>query len=199
WSFEESLDVQWAHVFAPKAAIILVEACSSSYTDLLYAEQVAFSYIATNFKTTTLGGGEVSNSWQGGEQAAATQFADDVLFTDHSYTGGQGWYPPIQAFASSGDSGFEGHTTGYPSGNPWLVSAGGTGVYRNAANNYYYAEHCWSGSGGGYSAVETWGAAFPGGVNPWNDYQYPIFGTGTNPYGGPSTRVTPDFSFDADP
>src|SRR5271165_5729414 len=30
WALEESLDIEWAHVFAPQAAIILVEACSNS-------------------------------------------------------------------------------------------------------------------------------------------------------------------------
>ena len=72
WALEKSLDIEWAHVFAPQAAIILVEACSNSNTDLLYAEQVAFEYIETNFK----GGGQVSNSWQGGEFSG--QISDDV-------------------------------------------------------------------------------------------------------------------------
>ncbi|MGB6630630.1 MAG: hypothetical protein WBE52_05270, partial [Terriglobales bacterium] len=30
WALEESLDIEWAHVFAPNAAIILVEACTNS-------------------------------------------------------------------------------------------------------------------------------------------------------------------------
>jgi subtilase family serine protease len=58
WSVESSMDIEYAHAFAPNAAIILVEACSSSWTDLLYAEQVAFSYIVTNYPA----GGQVSNS-----------------------------------------------------------------------------------------------------------------------------------------
>src|SRR5262245_37016030 len=32
WALEISLDIEWAHVFAPNAAIVLVEACSNSYT-----------------------------------------------------------------------------------------------------------------------------------------------------------------------
>jgi len=189
WPLEESLDIEWAHVFAPKAAIILVEACSASYTDLFYAEEVAFSYIATNFATT---GGQVSNSWQGGEPGSPGQYYDDLLFTDHFYTGGQGWVPAIQAFASSGDGGYEGATTGYPSGNPWVVSACGVSTIRNAANNYYYADYCWAGSGGGFSNTETWSNTFTGGnTGLWADFQYPIYGEGT--------RVTPDFSFNADP
>jgi hypothetical protein len=57
WDIEESLDIEWAHVFAPAAKIILVEACSQSLPDLLYAEQVA------GIEVSSYGGGEISNSW----------------------------------------------------------------------------------------------------------------------------------------
>jgi len=41
WEFEESLDVQWSHAMAPGAQIVLVEAASSSFTDLMTAEDMA--------------------------------------------------------------------------------------------------------------------------------------------------------------
>jgi kumamolisin len=174
WSVESSMDIEYAHVFAPSAAIILVEACSSSWTDLLYAEQVAFNYIVTNYPK----GGQVSNSWQGGEFAG--QIADDSFFADFSYNWVTGYKTPILAFASSGDGGFG---VGYPSTNPWVVSAGGTSILRKA---------CWGGSGGGPSSVETYTTSWSGGnAGPWAEAQYPIFGQ--------SARVTPDMSFDADP
>jgi kumamolisin len=190
WALEESLDIEWAHVFAPNAAIILVEACSSSYTDLFYAEQVAFNYIVDNYPA----GGQVTNSWQGGEFSG--QISDDPFFADWEYVGATGYKTHIQAFASSGDSGYEGATTGYPSGNPWVISAGGTSVYRNAANAYFNYEGCWSGSGGGVSSQETYittaGIGFTGGnMGPWANFQFPLFGRGN--------RVTPDLSFNADP
>lgn len=184
WALESSLDIEWAHVFAPKAAIILVEACSNSYADLFYAETLAFNYIRSNFSV----GGQVTNSWQGGEFSG--QIADDPLFADWHY--GAPW-THILAFASSGDNGYEGSTTGYPSGNPWLVSAGGTSVMRLASTGHFYAEYCWAGSGGGTSTYETYiSTPFTGGnVGPWADFQYPIFGQ--------SNRRTPDLSFNADP
>jgi hypothetical protein len=37
WELEESLDVEWAHAMAPGASIMLVEASSPSYVDLLTA------------------------------------------------------------------------------------------------------------------------------------------------------------------
>jgi subtilase family serine protease len=184
WSLESSMDIEYAHVFAPNAAIILVEACSASWADLLYAEQVAFNYIVTNFPTT---GGQVSNSWQGGEFAG--QIADDSLFADFTYNWVNSYKPNILAFASSGDYGFG---VGYPSTNPWLISAGGTSILRNSSTLKFASEACWGGSGGGTSGVETYATTFTGGnTGPWADFQYPIFGKGA--------RVTPDMSFDADP
>jgi subtilase family serine protease len=183
WALEESLDIEWAHVFAPSAAIILVEACSNSYADLFYAEQVAFNYIVANYPA----GGQVTNSWQGGEFAGQT--ADDSFFADFDYNWATGYVTPILAFASSGDGGFG---VGYPSTNPWLISAGGTSVYRTLSNKKFNKEGCWGGSGGGPSAQETYTTGFSGGnTGPWADFQYPIFGQ--------ANRVTPDLSFNADP
>ena len=185
WSVESSLDIEYAHVFAPSAAIILVEACSSSWTDLLYAEQVAFNYIVTNYPTT---GGQVSNSWQGGEFSG--QIADDSLFADFTYNWSTGYKTPILAFASSGDGGYG---VGYPSTNPWVVSAGGTSILRNATTLKFSSEACWGGSGGGPSTVETYTTSWSGGnIGPWADFQYPVLGQS-------SARTTPDFSFNADP
>jgi subtilase family serine protease len=183
WSVESSMDIEYAHVFAPSAAIILVEACSSSWADMLYAEQVAFNYIVSHYPA----GGQVSNSWQGGEFAG--QIADDSLFADFNYNFSHGWKPPILAFASSGDGGFG---VGYPSTNPWVISAGGTSILRNSTTLKLASESCWGGSGGGTSSVETYTTTFSGGnMGPWADYQYPIFGQ--------SSRRNPDLSFDADP
>jgi kumamolisin len=184
WSVESSMDIEYAHVFAPSAAIILVEACSSSYTDLFYAEQVAFNYIVSNYPA----GGQVSNSWQGGEFSGQT--ADDSLFADFSYNYTNGYKTPILAFASSGDGGYG---VGYPSTNPWVISAGGTSIIRNATTLKFMSEACWGGSGGGPSVQETYTTTWSGGnIGPWADSQYPIFGQS-------ATRTTPDLSFDADP
>jgi kumamolisin len=184
WSVEESLDIEWAHVFAPSAAIVLVEACSSSINDLLYAEQVAFNYIVTNYPTT---GGQVSNSWQGSEFTG--QLGDDALFADFTYNFATGYKTAILAFASSGDGGYG---VGYPSTNPWVVSAGGTSILRTASTLKFSSESCWGGSGGGPSAIETYVNSYTGGnTGSWADYQYPLVGQ--------SNRATPDMSFDADP
>src|SRR5512133_2221735 len=54
WAVEISLDVQWAHAMAPGAHILLVEASSNGFTNLLAAEDYARAH--ANY---------VSNSWGG--------------------------------------------------------------------------------------------------------------------------------------
>ena len=177
WDLEESLDIEWAHVMAPNAEILLVEACSNSYNDLLYAEVVA------GIEVSSYGGGDISNSWGGGESSAQLGSSGYDNFFYRYY------WQNITYFASAGDSGGE---VIYPSSNPWVVSAGGTTINRDANQNFL-SESCWSGSGGGPSTIETW-ASPPGifeGMGPWTNYQWEVLGY--------SNRTTPDMSFDADP
>jgi kumamolisin len=186
WDVEIALDTQWAHVMAPAAKIILVEACSQSLEDLLYAEAVAGLQVAA------AGGGDISNSWGYPEACAAnpacngglatTQVQDDNFFYRYAFS-------QISYFASAGDIGSE---VLFPSASPWVVSAGGTTVNRDASGNFL-SESCWADSGGGPSAVEAWQSPpnILNGMGPWADYQYPLFGQ--------SVRSTPDISFDADP
>jgi kumamolisin len=174
WALESSLDIEWAHVYAPSAAIVLVEACSNSDTDLYYAEQVAINYIQQNY-----GGGDVSNSWAGGEYSG--EVSSDPIFTAF----GETYYIPVSVFASADDAGCG---AAYPSSNPYIVSAGGTTVNRNTGTLTFNNESCWAGSGGGTSVYETYGSGSQGAQN---DYQYPIFGE--------AARATPDIAGDADP
>jgi subtilase family serine protease len=175
WGLEEDLDIQWAHVMAPAAQIILVEACSNSYNDLLYAEQVA------GIKVAAAGGGDISNSWGSGEFASEVGSTDNVFY--------RYYWSKITYFASAGDSGWG---AAYPSSSPWVVSAGGTTVNRDANGNFVN-ESCWAGSGGGVSLYEKWQSPpnILNGMGPWSDYQYP--------FAGQTARQTPDMSFDSDP
>jgi subtilase family serine protease len=176
WAIESSLDTQWSFSMAPKAQIILVEACSNSYTDLMYAEQVAEQQVLA------YGGGEISNSWSSGE--FSTESTDwDWVFRSN-WTAGK----PITFFFSAGDAGLGAQ---YPSSSPWVVSAGGTTINRDPNTAAFQSESCWSGSGGGTSLYETYSSTFGSGTGPWTNFQYPHFGQ--------SARRTPDMSFDADP
>ncbi len=132
WEMEESLDVQWAHAMAPNAKIVLVEAASSSFTDLMTAEDVASTMV------NAAGGGEVSNSWGGSE------FSGENSYDSHFVKTG------VVFFASAGDS----PGTTWPCTSPNVVSAGGTTVRRNPANASFLSEIPWDAAGGGISALE---------------------------------------------
>ena len=171
WSLESSLDIEYAHAMAPKAQIVLVEACSNSNSDMYYAEDVAGSIV------NAAGGGDISNSW--GEAEYSGEIADDVHF-------GINYWKNIVHFASAGDSGCG---AAYPSSSPWVVSAGGSEIVRNSLGQET-SEKCWAGSGGGTSTIETYITGFDGGhTGPWADFQYPIFGQ--------AARATPDFASDS--
>jgi kumamolisin len=177
WALESAMDTQWSGAMAPSARIILVEACDNSYAQLMLAEQVAIQQV------NLYGGGQVSNSWSSGEWS--TESADwDWVFRSN-------WYPgkPVSFFFSAGDAGYGAE---YPSSSPWVISAGGTTINRDASGNFT-SESCWAGSGGGISAFETYGTSYSPwvGSGPWTNFLYPLFQQ--------SVRRTPDISFDADP
>ncbi len=175
WDLEAALDIQWAHAMAPAAKIILVEACSNYTSDLLYAEQVA------GMQVTKAGGGQITNSWGGGEWSGEVGANDNVFY--------RYYWQNIVYFASSGDSGWGAQ---WPSSSPWVVSAGGTTINRDASGNFV-SESCWPGSGGGVSAYELWQSPtnILNGMGPWTNYQYQ--------FAGQTARQTPDISFNADP
>ncbi len=129
WALEISLDVEWVCAIAPDATILLVEAASASFADLLHAVDVAVSS----------GANVVSMSWGGGDSSGDTSSDSHFNVAGVTFT------------ASSGDSG-----TGveYPAASPNVVAVGGTSLTLNS-NGAYSSETAWSGSGGGQSSNEA--------------------------------------------
>ncbi len=127
WALEISLDVQWAHAIAPGAKILLVEAKSSSLSNLLAAEK----YAAANANY-------VSNSW------GSSEFSSEASYDSYFSHAGVGF------FVSSGDSGLPAE---WPSASPNVISVGGTTL--NFSGSTFISETGWSSGGGGCSAYET--------------------------------------------
>jgi len=126
WALEISLDIQWAHAIAPGATILLVEASSNSFANLLVAEDYAKTHADY-----------VSNSWGGSE------FSGESSYDSHFVQSG------VSFFVSSGDSGLPAQ---YPSASPNVISVGGTTLNFSGS---IVSETGWSGSGGGCSVYET--------------------------------------------
>ncbi len=129
WALEISLDIQWAHAIAPQATILLVEASTNSFANLLAAEDYATSHAQY-----------VSNSWGGSEFSGETSSSYDGHFNR----------PTVSIFVSAGDAGLP---ADYPSASPFVTSVGGTTL--NFANGGFTSETGWSGGGGGCSLYET--------------------------------------------
>ncbi len=128
WGLEIALDIEWAHAIAPGAKILLVEASSNSFANLLAAED----YAKTNAQY-------VSNSWGGGESSGETSYDSHFVQSGVSF------------FVSAGDAGLPAE---YPSASPNVISVGGTTLTFNS-NGTVASETGWSSGGGGCSQYET--------------------------------------------
>jgi hypothetical protein len=134
WSVEIALDVEWTHAIAPGATILLVEANSNSYVDLLRAVDYARTYPGVD---------AVSMSWGGSEFAGETSF-DSHFTTPAGHSG-------VTFFASAGDSGAPALA---PSVSSHVVAVGGTSLAVDTVGDWS-DESAWSGGGGGLSAYVT--------------------------------------------
>jgi subtilase family serine protease len=135
WALEISLDIEWAHAIAPGAKILLVEAKSSSFTNLLTAENYASAHASY-----------VSNSWGGSEFSGENAY--DSYFVR----------PGVVFFFAAGDSGLP---ADYPSASPNVISVGGTLLTFNT-NGSLASETGWTDGGGGCSIYETAASAQSG-------------------------------------
>jgi hypothetical protein len=133
WGVEIALDVEWAHSIAPAANLLLVEANSSSLTDLLKAVDTARNYAGVSV---------VSMSWGSTEFSSETSY-DSHFTTPTGHTG-------VTFVAASGDSG---GVVEWPAASPTVLAVGGTTLSLNT-DNTWKSETSWNGSGGGVSRYE---------------------------------------------
>jgi subtilase family serine protease len=127
WALEISLDVEWAHAVAPMANILLVEAQTNSFNDLLAAVDLAVGQ----------GASVVSMSW------GSAEFSGETSYDSHFAV------PGVTFVASSGD---KGAVVEWPAISPNVLSVGGTTL--TLSGGTYGSESAWSGSGGGVSRYE---------------------------------------------
>jgi subtilase family serine protease len=131
WATEESLDVDMVSAICPKCHIYLVEASSTSLSDLGTGVDSAVSVLHAKF---------VSNSYGGGQSSSDPSF--DTAYYKHK---------GVAVTASAGDDGFG---VSYPSASRDVTSVGGTSLV-TASNARGWSETVWSGSGGGCSSFES--------------------------------------------
>jgi hypothetical protein len=170
WSLEISLDVEWAHAVAPAAKLVLVEASSTSVTDLMTAVQTAARMSNV-----------VSMSWGGSEWSGQKAYDSAAYFAN----------PNVTFVAASGDDGGA-YGAEWPASSPYVLGVGGTTLSLTSSGTYG-GESAWSASGSwwtGYSG-STGGVSS---VESLPSYQASALGS-YYAYG----RVVPDVSMDANP
>ncbi|MDB5352348.1 MAG: pcp 3 [Planctomycetota bacterium] len=170
WAGEEALDVEWAHAIAPGANIVVVEARTDSFNDMM---------TAVNTAKNLPGVSVVSMSWGMSEFRAETSY-DSIFTTPAGHTG-------ITFVAASGDSGSAAGAE-WPSSSPNVLSVGGTSLFVGAGSTYA-GESAWSGSGGGVSLYEA-EPAYQRGVQTSGRRTSPDVAFDANPSTGVSVYVT---------
>lgn len=135
WGVETDLDVQMAHAVAPGATIVLEEAKSASFANLIGAAKDAY---------TKQGATVISMSFGGSEFSTETGAKADGVFSAGNAKG-------ASFTASSGDSGCGAQ---YPAASPFVTAVGGTSL-TTKSDGTYVSESAWSGSGGGLSRYES--------------------------------------------
>jgi subtilase family serine protease len=130
WAEEISLDLDMVSAACPTCHILLVEASSNSFTNLMAAVDRA---------AATPGVVAVSNSYGGNE------FSGETTYDSHFN------HPGLAITVSSGDSGYG---TEYPAASRYVTATGGTSL-STASNARGWTETAWSGAGSGCSAYEA--------------------------------------------
>jgi subtilase family serine protease len=129
WATEISLDLDMVSAACPSCHILLVEASSSSFSNL----GAGVNYAATQ------GVSAISNSYGGSDSTQTSAYN----------------HPGIAITASTGDNGYGVES---PASFPDVVAVGGTSLTR-ASNARGWSESAWSGAGSGcssYNAKPSW-------------------------------------------
>ncbi len=128
WALETALDVETLHQTCQNCKLILVEATTSSYTNLMTAVDTA----------VRLGATIVSGSWGSTEFASQTKY--DARFNK----------PGVAFVFAAGDSGYG---VSYPASSPYVTAVGGTTLRLNA-DGTRASETVWANTGSGCSRYE---------------------------------------------
>jgi subtilase family serine protease len=143
WAAEQAIDLQMAHALCENCSILLVEADTDGFSNLMPAESTA----------AKLGANVISNSWASAETSGDTAL-DESFFT----------HPGVAMTAGTGDHGYAAGVS-WPASSPNVVAVSGTSLFLSANGKKYGSEVAWAGDGSGCSAFEArppWQPSLPG-------------------------------------
>src|SRR5882762_7243062 len=156
WAGETTLDVEWSHVFAAGASILLVETPApetegvQGFPEIVQAENYVIDHDLGDVISQSFAATEETFPDAGTIRGLRSAF---VNARRHQVT----------VLASSGDQGatspllggccYPYRVVGWPSSDPLVTSVGGTQLHLDAAGNRTAPDNVWSDSGGGPSHV----------------------------------------------
>ena len=129
WELEESTDLDMVSAICPNCHIELVEANSTSISDLGTADDAA----------AASGAKFISDSWDGPDGYTSS---DDDQYFDH---------PGVVITVAAGDKGFG---VSFPAASQFVTSVGGTTLERAPGTARGWSESVWAGTGSGCSLNE---------------------------------------------
>lgn len=158
-AFETTLDVEWAHVMAPKASILLVETPAAEVEGATGFPQIAraLSYVIRRHLGDVISMSLAATEETFRSSAQLLSFrAAFMLAAEPAYR--------ITLVAASGDWGASGPTysaktyysypvVAWPASDPLVTAVGGTQLDLSASGARRSPDTAWFGSGGGYSSV----------------------------------------------
>jgi subtilase family serine protease len=158
-AFETTLDVEWAHVMAPRASILLVETPAAEIEGATGFSQIvrALTYVIGRHL-----GQVISMSLAATEETFRSP-AQLMSFRSAFKLAAEPAYR-VTLVAASGDWGASGPTysnksyyprpvVGWPASDPLVTAVGGTQLDLSASGDRRSPDIAWFSSGGGYSAV----------------------------------------------
>jgi subtilase family serine protease len=157
WASETSMDVEWAHVMAPGAAIVLAETPTAETEGITGFPQIstALNYVLSHHLGQVISEsfGATEQTFSSTAQLLAQRGPYELAQRDH-----------VTVLAASGDDGASGDTNDqhtlydkpvveWPASDPLVTAVGGTELKLSAGGQRTAPDIAWNEGGGGRSAI----------------------------------------------
>ncbi len=191
WAFETDLDIEYSHVIAPKARILLVETPEEETEGVQGFPQIV---TAENYVVEHHLGDVISQSFSASETSFPNFAAIQGLRSAYEAAAQNG----VTVTDAAGDEGTAGvnakeeflkhRSASWPSTDPLVTSIGGTQLHLNEAGERTAPDSVWNDADVGIDAA--------GGGGPSKFFELPAFQTLVKTHSG-NHRATPDISMSA--
>jgi subtilase family serine protease len=192
WAEETTLDVEWAHVMAPKANILLVETPTSEtegtagFPEIVKAENYVIKHHLASVITQSFGATE--NTFPNTQSLLKLRSAFVNAQKHHVTVLGASGDEGSTDYQLNGEDLYTKQVNSWPSSDPLVTSIGGTQMNLDDSGSRLSPDVVWNDSAIGIQAA--------GGGGQSHIFKRPAFQNGVKSIAG-AARATPDVSFNA--